>query len=451
MTITEGVLLNERYRLDELIATGGMGQVWRATDELLGRLVAVKVVQGGSDTGTAGESDFRARFRDEARNSAALSHPNIATVYDFGDDAEHPYLVMELVEGQSLAQVIAERGALPPEEVSSIIAQAALALQVAHTAGVVHRDVKPANIMLTPAGLVKLTDFGIARVAAGSGLTRTGEVLGTPHYLSPEQAQGEPATAASDVYALGVVGHELLTGQRPFQGESLVATALAHVNQPPPELPESVPQPLRGAIMAALAKDPAARPATAGELATLVGMPVGPLTPSRGLKGLAAAGATGAATAAETVPASGATGATGVAGAAAAGAVPERTATTVLPLPPGVNGPGPETSRAGRPRRGFWWLLPAGGLLAVLALVLSGALSSGGGRTPASSGNATTTVSHVQATTSAPPATTTTPSTTTATTRSSTPTTQPVATVHSSPAPAPVTHGGGKGKGGKKK
>ena len=433
MMIAEGVLLNERYRLDELIATGGMGQVWRATDELLGRLVAVKVVQGsGADGGTAGESDFRARFRDEARNSAALSHPNIATVYDFGDDAEHPYLVMELVEGQSLAQVVAERGALPPEEVRSIIAQAALALQVAHTAGVVHRDVKPANIMLTPAGLVKLTDFGIARVAAGSGLTRTGEVLGTPHYLSPEQARGEAATASSDIYALGVVGHELLTGQRPFQGESLVATALAHVNQPAPELPESVPQPLRGALMAALAKDPADRPATAGELATMVGMPLGPLTPVRGLEGLgAAAAASSAAQSTEKLPEPS----------------PEPAPTSVLPLPAGVGATeagAAETSR----RRGFWWLLPAGGLLAVLAIVLAVSLSGGGTKPP--TGTATTPVSAGPSATPAPPTTRSTPSTTTAPSRSPSPTVRASTTVHSPPQPAPAPHGG-KGKGGKKK
>jgi serine/threonine protein kinase len=446
MMIAEGVLLNERYRLDELIATGGMGQVWRATDELLGRLVAVKVVQGGgAETGTGGEGDFRARFRDEARNSAALSHPNIATVYDFGDDAEHPYLVMELVEGQSLAQVVAERGALPPEEVRSIIAQAALALQVAHSAGVVHRDVKPANIMLTPAGLVKLTDFGIARVAAGSGLTRTGEVLGTPHYLSPEQAQGEAATASSDIYALGVVGHELLTGQRPFQGESLVATALAHVHQPPPELPESVPQPLRGALMAALAKDPADRPATAGELATMVGMPLGPLTPARGLQGLGAAAAASASaqsTAKLPEPSS--------EPFSAPSSEPART--TVLPLPPGVGVTGTDADETSR-RRGFWWLLPAGGLLAVLAIVLAVSLSGGGTKPPP--GTATTPVSHARSatappTTTAPTTTRTPPPTTSAPTRAPSPTVRPSPTVPSSSQPAPVSHAG-KGKGGKKK
>ncbi|HEV7148670.1 MAG TPA: protein kinase [Pedococcus sp.] len=439
MMIAEGVLLNERYRLDELIATGGMGQVWRATDQLLGRLVAVKVVQGGgADGGTAGESDFRARFRDEARNSAALSHPNIATVYDFGGDAEHPYLVMEQVEGQSLAQVVAERGALPPEEVRSIIAQAALALQVAHTAGVVHRDVKPANIMLTPAGLVKLTDFGIARVAAGSGLTRTGEVLGTPHYLSPEQAQGEAATAASDIYALGVVGHELLTGRRPFQGESLVATALAHVNQPAPELPESVPQPLRGALMAALAKDPAHRPPTAGELATMVGMPLGPLTPIRGLEGLGTpASASASAPSTEKLP--------------EPSSVPSSapTRTTVLPLPPRVGptgGGAGETSR----RRKFWWLLPAGGLLTLLAIVLAVSLSGGGNKPP--TGAATTPVSHAGSAATAPPTTRSTPSTTSAPTRSPSPTVRPSTPAHRSPQPASAPHGGkGKGKGGKKK
>ncbi|MGZ6751775.1 MAG: protein kinase domain-containing protein, partial [Nocardioides sp.] len=289
------------------------------------------------------------------------------------------------------------------------------------------------------------TDFGIARVAAGSGLTRTGEVLGTPHYLSPEQAQGEAATASSDIYALGVVGHELLTGQRPFQGESLVATALAHVNQPAPELRESVPQPLRGALMAALAKDPADRPATAGELATMVGMPLGPLTPIRGLEGLgAAAAASPSAQSTEKLsePTTVATGKpTGEPSSVSA-------RTTVLPLPPGVGTTG-APAESSRRRRGFWWLLPAAGLLALLAIVLAVSLSGRGTRTPA--GTATTPVSQPSSATTASPTTRTTPSTTPAPTRSPKPTTVGSSTtVPSSPQPAPVTHGG-KGKGGKKK
>jgi serine/threonine protein kinase len=402
MTTGAGQLLNDRYRRDEMIAAGGMGQVWRATDELLGRLVAIKVLHADPGAeGTAGAEEFHERFRHEARNSAGLSHPNIATVYDFGDDAEHPYLVMELVEGQSLAQVVAARGALPADEVRSLLGQAALALQVAHSAGVVHRDVKPANIMVTAGGMVKLTDFGIARAAASSGLTRTGEVLGTPHYLSPEQAQGYPATAASDVYALGVVGHELLSGVRPFSGESMVATALAHVSQPPPELPESVPEPLRSAIMATLAKDPADRPNSAGELATLLGMPASTLTPVPGAESSA----------------------------------PETTAPVAAPAPTAVLAASTTSATSARRRRP-WWLLPVGAAVAVAVIVLAAVALSGGPPPMKPTTSRTTPVT-------APSTPTTTPTTTSTTT-----TTAPPAPV--APKPGPATHGG-KGKGGKKK
>jgi serine/threonine-protein kinase len=433
MTASPGELLNDRYRLDELIAAGGMGQVWRATDELLGRLVAIKVLHadpagGTGSSGTAGAAEFRERFRSEARNSAALSHPNIATVYDFGDDAARPYLVMELVEGQSLAQVVAERGALPAEEVRSLIGQAALALQVAHNAGVVHRDVKPANIMVTAAGMVKLTDFGIARATASSGLTRTGEVLGTPHYLAPEQAQGYPATAASDIYALGVVGHELLTGVRPFSGESMVATALAHVNQPPPELPETVPEPLRGTIMAALAKDPADRSASAGELATMLGLPAGPLTPVPGENADADESTAIVATPAPTAVMAAGVGAVGAVGAAAGPSA----------APVGTPASSP-TEGPTEGRRRPWWLLPIGAAVAVAAIVIAAiAMSGGGNPTTPPARSATTPV----AGRSTPPTTTTTQ------TKTSTTTTAPHAPV--APQPAPAGHAG-KGKGGKKK
>jgi hypothetical protein len=426
MTIGQGELLNDRYRLDEIIASGGMGQVWRATDELLGRLVAIKVLHaGGLGGGSTGAEEFRERFRYEARNSAALSHPNIATVYDFGDDADHPYLVMELVEGQSLAQILAERGALPPEEVQSLLGQAALALQVAHNAGVVHRDVKPANIMVTPSGMVKLTDFGIARAAAGSGLTRTGEVLGTPHYLAPEQAQGLPATAASDVYALGVVAHELLTGRRPFSGESMVATALAHVSQPPPELPDSVPQPLRGTIMAALAKDPADRPGSAGELATLIGMPVSPMTPVPGLDP-----ASGESTAVVAQPQP--TAIMPIAVGAAAGAAAGLGAGAAAGLG------APHAARPDSPRP--WWLLPAGAAAIVAAIAVIVALASSHGTATPTTRSATTSTT-VKATTAAP--TTSAPTT-------SVPSTTTAPPANRSPMPSPPNHVG-KGKGGKKK
>ena len=432
---TSGELLNERYRLDELIASGGMGQVWRATDELLGRLVAIKLVQEGGPAhapeGGTGADDFRERFRHEARNSAGLSHPNIATVYDFGADANRPYLVMELVEGQSLAQLLAERGPLPPSEVTAILGQAALALQAAHTAGVVHRDVKPANIMVTPGGLVKLTDFGIARAAAGSGLTRTGEVLGTPHYLSPEQAHGLPATAASDVYALGVVGHELLTGRRPFSGESMVATALAHVTQPAPELPDSVPPALRNAIMAALAKDPGDRPESAAELAAMLGMPAGRHTPDGDLDA-AGAGAT------MLVPAPVLDAA---APDAAHGGEGRSSATTVLAASPGDRRPVAATPDE-HPRWRRWWLLPVAALVATVVGILAAASFSSGSGSPTT--HSTNTSTSTTSTTNAAAAITT----PTTRTTPSTSTTTPAAARTTAPGPAlPAPgHGGGKGK-----
>ena len=236
MNPVEGLTLGSRYTLTERIAAGGMGEVWRARDSVLGRVVAVKVMRPHA----ADEPAFADRFRDEARHTASLSHPNIATVYDYGEDDGAAYLVMELVDGQPLSELIA-RGPIPPDRVRSIVGQAALALAAAHAQGVVHRDVKPANILITSEGRVKLTDFGIASAGENTGYTRTGEVLGTPHYLAPEQAVGRPATGASDLYALGIVAHEMLTGVKPFDGGSAVATALSQVNDAPPPLPDTVP------------------------------------------------------------------------------------------------------------------------------------------------------------------------------------------------------------------
>jgi eukaryotic-like serine/threonine-protein kinase len=266
---TEGTILGGRYTLTGRIAVGGMGEVWAANDTVLDRTVAVKLLSRGLSQ----ESDFVERFRAEARHAAALQHPNIATVYDYGEEDGTAYLVMELVPGQPLSQIITERAPLSAQETVAILIQAATALAAAHEGGVVHRDVKPANIMVTPDGAVKLTDFGISRAIDSVPLTRTGEVLGTAQYLSPEQALGQSATAASDIYALGVVGHEMLTGERPFDTGSVVSTALAQVNQPPPPLPDTVPVGLREVIREALAKSPADRPASAADMAHALGMP----------------------------------------------------------------------------------------------------------------------------------------------------------------------------------
>ncbi len=269
MNPESGTTLGSRYTLTDRIAAGGMGDVWRATDSVLGREVAVKVMRASA----AEDPTFAERFRDEARHSAGMSHQNIATVYDYGEDDGTAYLVMELVDGEPLSQLIA-RGPMNPEQVRRIIGQAALALAAAHAAGVVHRDVKPANILITPDGRVKLTDFGIARAADGASHTRTGEVLGTPQYLSPEQALGKGATGASDLYALGVITQEMLTGRKPFDSGSAVATALAQVNDPPPPLPDWVPSDLRRIVDQSLAKNPADRPTSAAAVAAALGMSV---------------------------------------------------------------------------------------------------------------------------------------------------------------------------------
>jgi serine/threonine protein kinase len=268
-----GTLLGGRYTLIQRIAFGGMGEVWAASDAVLGRTVAVKLLHPA----LSHDSGFAERFRAEARHTAGLAHPNIAAVFDYGEDDGTAYLVMERVVGQPLSQVIAERAPLPAKETTAILVQAAAALQAAHQGGVVHRDVKPANILVTPDGTVKLTDFGISRADASAPLTQTGQFLGTAEYLSPEQALGGPATAASDIYALGVVGYEMLTGLRPFDAGSVVATALAHVNRPAPLLPDTVPVRIRDVISAALAKDPADRPASAADMARALGMPVASL------------------------------------------------------------------------------------------------------------------------------------------------------------------------------
>ncbi len=261
-----------RYRLDERIATGGMGVVWRATDTRLNRPVAVKVLKHEY----ADDPQFRTRFEYEARNAAALQHPGIAGVFDYNSDpgpdhAGSPYLVMELVEGQPLSTLLAQaKGsgrALDPAVVRDLILQTADALAVAHRAGIVHRDVKPANLIVTPDRRVKVTDFGIARAADDAQITRTGAVMGTPQYLSPEQARGNPSVPASDVYSLGVVAFECLTGRRPFEADSPIATALAHLQQPVPDLPSDLPEDLRTIVRRALAKEPAERYADGAELA----------------------------------------------------------------------------------------------------------------------------------------------------------------------------------------
>jgi serine/threonine-protein kinase len=264
----EGFVLGDRYRLSHRIASGGMADVWAGDDQVLQREVAVKIMRPDADH----EEVFALRFRDEAVNTARLLHTNIATTFDYGEHDGLAFLVMELIDGAPLSAVLRERGPLAAEEVRSIIGQAALALGVAHEARVVHRDVKPANILLREDGLVKLTDFGIARALDESGHTRHGELLGTPHYLSPEQARGERATGASDLYALGVVAHEMLSGRRPFDRGTPIATALSHLQEDPPPLPDGVPDDLSSVIEDCLEKDPEHRPPNARAVALRLGL-----------------------------------------------------------------------------------------------------------------------------------------------------------------------------------
>ncbi|GGQ24849.1 protein kinase domain-containing protein [Streptosporangium pseudovulgare] len=256
-------LLGGRYRPLGRIATGGMGEVWRARDELLGREVAVKLLRRH----VAADPDFRERFRMEARIAAGLSDPGIAQVFDYGEADDVAYLVMELVPGESLATILKRSGPLSAEDTLDMVEQTARALAAAHRSGIIHRDIKPGNLLVTETGTVKITDFGIARALEAAPMTQTGTVLGTAQYVSPEQASGERLTVATDVYSLGVVAYECLAGRPPFVSETQVAIALMHIGQEPPPLPESVPQAVRDLVMRCLAKDPGSRPDGAEDLA----------------------------------------------------------------------------------------------------------------------------------------------------------------------------------------
>src|SRR3954451_22170647 len=239
-----------------------MGQIWRATDVLLQRPVAVKVLRSEY----TGDPSFLDRFRAEAQHAASLSHPNIAAVFDYGEEIAQDgtgetmaYLVMELVEGEPLSALVAREGPLDTGTTLSLLRQTAFGLGEAHRAGMVHRDVKPGNILVRPDGAVKITDFGIAWSARSVALTRTGQVIGTPQYLSPEQAEGRLATPASDVYALGLIGYECLTGHPAFEGDNAVTIAVKQVQKQPEPLSGDVPDDVRSLIWCALAKDPEAR------------------------------------------------------------------------------------------------------------------------------------------------------------------------------------------------
>jgi serine/threonine-protein kinase len=347
-----------RYVLESRIATGGMGEVWSARDTVLNRPVAVKVLK----TEYADDPLFRTRFETEARHAAALHHPGIASIFDYGESSlddgsatPRPYLVMELVEGQPLSALLRPDAPLDPAVAQDLLAQAADALGVAHAGGIVHRDVKPANLLVTPDRRVKVTDFGIARAAEGMALTETGQVLGTPAYISPEQAEGGTATAASDVYSLGVVAFECLAGRKPYVADTPVATAIAHLRNPVPELPEAVPADLARVVRRALAKDPGERFTDGAAFARALREPGG-VRP--------AAAAPAAASTTQVMPAA-------------------------APAPAAAPTPAPAPAERDRSRRTTPWPLLLGLAAVALAVLLAVWLGSRGDDTDASSGDTT--------------------------------------------------------------
>ena len=263
MRPTSGLTFGGRYQLSSRIAIGGMGEVWQATDLVIGRTVAIRILKDEY----LGDPGFLERFRAEARHAALVNHEGIANVFDYGEEDGSAYLVMELVPGEALSTVLEREKVLSTDRVLDIVAQTASALQAAHSAGLVHRDIKPGNLLITPDGRVKITDFGIARIADQVPLTATGQVMGTVQYLSPEQASGHPASPSTDIYSLGIVAYEALAGRRPFTGESQVAIAMAQINEAPPDLPVTISEPVRNLVYSSIAKRPEDRPATAAHLA----------------------------------------------------------------------------------------------------------------------------------------------------------------------------------------
>ncbi|HEX7745227.1 MAG TPA: serine/threonine-protein kinase, partial [Micromonosporaceae bacterium] len=261
-------VLSDRYRLVEHLATGGMGEVWRATDTVLGRPVAVKVLLPA----LLAEPGFGARFAAEARMMAALQHPGIVNVYDYGESdlpggARAVYLVMEHVDGESLAARLKGSGRMDARTTLSIVAQAADALHAAHTAGIIHRDVKPGNLLVRPDGTVTLVDFGVARSAEVTSLTLTNNVVGTALYMAPEQAAGRPVSPATDIYALGAVAYHCVAGHPPFSGGTSLDVAIKHLHDEVPPLPTDVPAGVAALVTRALEKEPADRFESAEALA----------------------------------------------------------------------------------------------------------------------------------------------------------------------------------------
>jgi serine/threonine-protein kinase len=257
-----GTTLGGRYVLRSLLAVGGMGEVWRGADSELDREVAVKVLKDGA----AKNDTFLRRFRNEAKNAAGLRHPNIAQVYDYGEVDGTPYLVMELVEGEPLSTILERERTLSERRLVTILRHTCNGLQDAHDSGVMHRDIKPGNLLVQEGDMVKITDFGVSRGTDQTTLTATGMVMGTAQYLAPELALGKQATAASDLYALGIIAYESVVGRRPFTAASAVDIAIAQVNDDVPRLPASVSPDMVKVITNLLEKNPRKRFKTAAEL-----------------------------------------------------------------------------------------------------------------------------------------------------------------------------------------
>ena len=385
MRPTSGLTFGGRYQLSSRIAIGGMGEVWEATDLVIGRTVAIKILKDEY----LGDPGFLERFRAEARHAALVNHEGIANVFDYGEEDGSAYLVMELVPGEALSTILERERVLPTDKVLDIVAQTALALQAAHMAGLVHRDIKPGNLLITPDGRVKITDFGIARIADQVPLTATGQVMGTVQYLSPEQASGHPASPTTDIYSLGIVAYECLAGRRPFTGESQVAIAMAQINEAPPELPVTIAEPVRNLVYACIAKRPEDRPASTAHLA-------------RAAQALRRGNVQEAIAA---VP--------GIAGqnGFASPTMPIGTAATRL-LPAsgsGIDGGLPPTSETPTPRRRNAWTWPLIAIVALLAVALIAIIivllvkpSGGGGpsHSPSHSASKTPSITHSPSATS---------------------------------------------------
>ena len=357
MRPTAGLTFGGRYELQSRIAIGGMGEVWQATDLVIGRTVAIKILKDEY----LGDPGFLERFRAEARHAALVNHEGIANVFDYGEEEGSAYLVMELVPGEALSTVLEREHVLSTDKVLDIVAQTAAALHAAHAAGLVHRDIKPGNLLITPDGRVKITDFGIARIADQVPLTATGQVMGTVQYLSPEQASGHPASPTTDIYSLGIVAYECLAGRRPFTGESQVAIAMAQINEAPPELPLTVSEPVRNLVFACIAKNPADRPASAAHLARAAqALRRGDVQAAAGSVPAILGGAA-AYTAATTVMPTGGAG--------------DTQATTLLPAAAVVGGVGPvDTVPSTTTKKRSPWTWPLIALIALLAVVLIGTI-----------------------------------------------------------------------------